>query len=138
MTQRDPDKLPPDFEERFFARQRAEIAARLTAAPQVRSAPRRRAARLAAPLAAVLVGIAVLAGWFALRGPVSPAVDAGDWLFAWELPAEDDADDPLAAFDPESEVAETGDLVPVVPFLLPSFEELSGQDATVSDDLPLS
>lgn len=92
------------FEDRFYARQRAEIMARLDAAGgQPRVARRRRAARLVLPLAATLLLAALLAGGVALRGENAPAEPASaDWLFAWDLPEELSGADPLAAFDPDA------------------------------------
>jgi hypothetical protein len=126
MNEHDHDRLPPDLDERFFARQRAEIMARVTAAP------RRRAARLALPLAAAALAGTVALGWYATRGP---AVETGDWLFAWDLPAVvNEAPDALVAFDPASELADLDDFESDLPFVLPSFEEMSGLDSAASDD----
>jgi len=85
--------LPEDVAERFFARQRVEVTARVAAAETRR---RRRRAVLPAA-AAVLIGVALVGG-YALRQAPRP-IDAAP-LLAWEQVSESDTEDPLSPFDP--------------------------------------
>jgi hypothetical protein len=79
--------------DRFFERQRRESMARIA-----RFEARRKARRVALPVAAVFVAAAVLVGMRALQTPAPVAAgDEVDWLFAWDLPG-DTADDPLVPF----------------------------------------
>jgi hypothetical protein len=121
---------PEEFTDRFFERQRRESLARID-----RFESRRRARRLAAPVAAVLLLAAVIVGGKLWRGGDQPAEQV-DWLFAWSAPAEEygyeyEQDDPLAPFGPwETEEAAAngnGEL-----FLPPLPEELWPDELAVS------
>ncbi len=88
--------LPPDdvIVERFFARQRAEILARVAA-----HETHRRERRAGWALAAAAAGVALLLGWGAVTGPQMSSLAIDSWATAIELPADDATiGDPLAAF----------------------------------------
>ena len=84
---------PEDVAERFFARQRAEVMARVAAAET-----RRRRRRAALPAAAAILVGAALVGGYALRGTPRPPETAT--LAVWEQVAETATEDPLSPFDP--------------------------------------
>ncbi len=115
-----------DFAEQFFERQRRETLDRIQARQT-----RRRAVRVAVPLAATVLVAAVLVGTGALRGRGAAPSEA-DWLFAWSA-SEVTTEDPLAAFGPwttaeakESE-ADLDSLLPPLPADFPVVTDPLGE-----------
>ena len=124
----DPAGAPEDIMERFFERQRRESVARIA-----RFESRRKARRVALPVAAVflvamaLVGVRVL--W--APGPVSTEAEV-DWLFAWDLPA-DAGEDLLEAYGRWPTAAEATENSPDGDSLLPPLPAFLTTDQLASD-----
>lgn len=131
-------RIPDDdvLVERFFARQRTEILARIGANETLR-----RERRTGLALAAAAAGVAILLSWTSLRGPVAVPQAEYSWAEAIALPGETDTvGDPLAAFgdwggdqpiDADADIAAL-ESSPLPPLSL----EISDEDLSEFDELP--
>ncbi len=124
---------PEDFEERFFARQRAEVLDRIE-----REEHARRIRRAGLPIAAGFLMGALLLGGYALRGGrPAPAPAPVDWLFAWELPSDTHVSDPLAVYTPDMAGTDEAASDDADPGLLPPLAGgVTGTAPGASDDAP--
>ena len=126
----DPAGAPEDGMDRFFERQRRESMERIA-----RFESRRKARRVALPVAACFLVALALVGMRALQTPGPVSTDAEvDWLFAWDLPA-DAGEDPLQAYGrwPTTTDEATGDKQVDEDSLLPPLPDFLTTDGLASD-----